>query len=408
LDFYSFGNIFWCRDGIGWIVLALAALAILLSSLPGYAQRLSGELSHTATANQRTGAAVLVALSGLASLASALLSLVLAAVFFRRRFAEPVAAALSFYLVAYAAVMAGPLEAWLGYWHGDDSLAITLQGVLMGMPTVALFALFPNGRFVPAWTRWLLVLAVPWSIALFFLPSFDAASMREQSPLLLALLALWSVGLSAAGLYAQVVRYRHVSSSTERQQTKWVVYGFSLWLGYVLLSYIPYFYLSSLPADAPTPWWGSVSVWGWFLSLNIVPMALAIAVTRHHLWDIDLVINRTLVYGAMTACVIAIYGLVVGRMGALFHVQGSWLITLIATGLVAILFQPLRDRLQRGVNRLLYGHRDEPFEVLARLGQRMEDTFAPELVLPTMVETIAPELVLPTMVETIAEALKLP
>jgi signal transduction histidine kinase len=126
-----------------------------------------------------------------------------------------------------------------------------------------------------------------------------------------------------------------------------------------------------------------------------VPISLVIAVTRHRLWDIDLVINRTLVYGALTACTIGLYALVVGGIGALFHIQGNWLVTFIATGLVAVLFQPLRDRLQRSVNRLLYGQRDEPFEVLARLGQRVEDTFTPDLVLPTMVETIAETLKLP-------------
>jgi signal transduction histidine kinase len=206
---------------------------------------------------------------------------------------------------------------------------------------------------------------------------------------------LWLIGLAAAGLYAQVYRYRHVSSATERQQTKWVVYGFALWLVTILLSSIPYMILANLPPDAPEPWWASLSGLAWFLSLSIVPLSLAIAVARYHLWDIDLVINRTLVYGALTACVLGIYALVVGAMGAFFHAQGNWLIAFLATGLVAILFQPLRERLQRGVNRLLYGHRDEPFEVLARLGQRVEDTFAPERVLPTMVETIAQTLKLP-------------
>jgi signal transduction histidine kinase len=139
----------------------------------------------------------------------------------------------------------------------------------------------------------------------------------------------------------------------------------------------------------------------WFLTLNIVPVSLAIAVTRYHLWDIDLVINRTLVYGTLTGCVIGIYALVVGGIGALFHTQGSWLFTLVAIGLVAVLLQPLRDRLQRGVNRLLYGRRDEPFEVLARLGQRIEDTFTPDLVLPAMVETIAETLKLPYVAITV-------
>jgi signal transduction histidine kinase len=71
------------------------------------------------------------------------------------------------------------------------------------------------------------------------------------------------------------------------------------------------------------------------------------------------------------------------------------IISLIATGLVAVLFAPLRDRLQRSVNRLLYGQRDEPYAVLSRLGQRLEATLAPEAVLPTIVATVKEALKLP-------------
>ena len=380
---------------IAWLVLALAALFIILTSLPGYAQTFSGQISHVGREDQSLDVTLLAILSGLASLAAALLSLALGAILFRRRFSEPAAAALSFYLLTYAVVMAGPLENWSTYWLGDVSPAMTLQGPLIVVPSVALFALFPDGRFIPRWTRWLLLLAIPWSLSLFFLPGFDPASTSEQSPIVLVMLGLWMISLFAAGIYAQVYRYRKVSSTAERQQTKWVVYGFSLWLGYILLSSVPYFYLSGLPSDAPAPWWGAISVLGWFMALNIVPVSLAIAVTRYNLWDIDLVINRTLVYGALTVCAIGIYVLVVGGIAALFHTQGNWLVALVATGLVAVLFQPLRDRLQRGANRLMYGHRDEPFEVLARLGKRVEDTFHPQMVLPAMVETIAQTLKLP-------------
>jgi signal transduction histidine kinase len=386
----------WLRTArAGWIVLALLALAVLLSSLPGYVQEFGRQFGRLPVESQSTGAAILLALSGLASLASAGLSLALAAVFFRRRFTEPVAATLSVYLLLYAVVMAGPLEAWSIYWLGDLGLGSMMQALLFAGPTVALLALFPNGRLVPAWTGWLLLLTIPWSISLFFVPSFDAGSLSQQSPLVLGLLAGGLIGLFVAGLYAQVVRYRHVSSPAERQQTKWVVYGLALWMLCLLLTSIPYIYLGGLPPGAPDPWWAPASTLVWFLSLNIVPVSLAVAVTRHSLWDIDLVINRTLVYGALTATVLGIYALVVGALGAFFHAQGNWLIAFLATGLVALLFQPLRERLQRGVNRLLYGRRDEPFEVLARLGQRVEDTFAPDRVLPTMVETIAETLKLP-------------
>src|SRR5256886_12132553 len=75
--------------------------------------------------------------------------------------------------------------------------------------------------------------------------------------------------------------------------------------------------------------------------------------------------------------------------------HGNLLISLLATGLVALLFHPLRVRLQRAVNRLMYGERDDPYSVLARLGQRLETTFAPDEVLPSIVETIAQALKLP-------------
>jgi signal transduction histidine kinase len=90
-----------------------------------------------------------------------------------------------------------------------------------------------------------------------------------------------------------------------------------------------------------------------------------------------------------------VYVLVVGYLGALFQTSGNLLIALAATGLVAVLFQPLRDWLQRGVNRLTYGERDNPYAVISRLGQRLEATLAPELTLPTIVQSVAEALKLP-------------
>lgn len=383
----------WLKIGrAAWVILAALALLILITSLPGYARIFSGELAHIAAEDQNRVTAVFAILSGMASLASALLSMGLATVFFQRRFRETVAAALAFYLLFYAIVMSGPLEMWSINWLGNDTLALRLQGLLLAVPTIMLLAMFPNGRFVPPWSRWLLPLTIPWSFGLFLLPAADFAA---ASPALIAFLALGLIGLFAAGFAAQVIRYRRVASATERQQMKWVIFGFALWLGYILLSTLPYFFLTNLPAGTPAPWWGAVSVLGWFLALNIVPVSLTIAVARYRLWDIDILINRTLVYGVLTAVIIGFYALVVGGLSAFFQTQTNWFIALVATGLTAVLFQFLRDRWQRRVNHLLYGHRDEPLEVLARLGQRLEDALAPEQVLPTVVETIAQTLKLP-------------
>jgi len=130
-------------------------------------------------------------------------------------------------------------------------------------------------------------------------------------------------------------------------------------------------------------------------SLLFIPVFTYIAIVRHHLYDINVVINRTLVYGALSACVVGIYVLAVVALGALFQTQGNLAVSLLATGLVAVLFQPLRSTLQRGVNRLMYGERDDPYAVISRLGRRLEATLAPDTVLPTLVETIAQALKLP-------------
>lgn len=117
---------------------------------------------------------------------------------------------------------------------------------------------------------------------------------------------------------------------------------------------------------------------------------------RNRLSDLGLFINRTLVYGALTAIIIGLYVLMVGSLGIIFELEtGNLTVSLLVTGLIAVGFQPLRIRLQRGINRLMYGDRDDPYAILSRLGQRLEATFAPEEVLPAIVETIAQALKLP-------------
>jgi signal transduction histidine kinase len=123
--------------------------------------------------------------------------------------------------------------------------------------------------------------------------------------------------------------------------------------------------------------------------------AIAVAILRYRLYDIDLIISRTLVYGTLTASVVLLYVLVVGGLGELLQVHGNLIISLIATGLAAVMFQPLRDRLQRGVNRLMYGERDDPYAVLSRLGSRLESTLAPDAVLPAVAKTVKEALKLP-------------
>jgi hypothetical protein len=119
-------------------------------------------------------------------------------------------------------------------------------------------------------------------------------------------------------------------------------------------------------------------------------------VIRYRLWDINPIINRTLVYGAVSFLTIAFYILTVGGFALYFHNNETNLVTsFIATGVVAFLFEPLRQQLQRAVNRFMYGERDDPATVLIRLSQRLESALAPDSVLQTIVESLAQTLRLP-------------
>ncbi len=247
--------------------------------------------------------------------------------------------------------------------------------------------LFPDGWFVPRWTRWLTVL---WLVVTITDAFFPGSPIDPDT---------WGLGpglfsgLLVSGLFAQVYRYRRVSGPVQRQQTKWVVFGvaaaFGSLVGTMLL-------LMLIPAlDQPTSLAGMVLERASALVLLLIPLCIGFAILRHRLWDVDILINRTLVYGALTACVVGFYVLVVGAAGALFRMGDNLLISLVATGCVAALFQPLRERLQRAVNRLMFGERDEPYAVLSRLGRRLEGTLAPDTVLPTVVQTVREALRLP-------------
>jgi signal transduction histidine kinase len=201
------------------------------------------------------------------------------------------------------------------------------------------------------------------------------------------------IGLIVSIVVVQIYRYRRVSSPVQRQQTKWVVYGVSWgWVGYLVLLTIKLFFPSLYQTSPLVNVIAGTALYGFIL---LVPFFIGFAIVRARLWDIDLIINRTLVYGILSVCVVGLYVLVVGSLGALIGTSGNLVIELLATGLVAVLFQPLRAWLQRGVNRLLYGQRDEPYTVITQLSQRLEATLAPDAVLSTIVDTIAQALKLP-------------
>jgi signal transduction histidine kinase len=265
---------------------------------------------------------------------------------------------------------------WLSLWLWFPSL----MGLVVFIPL-----LFPDGRPPsPRW-RW-----VGWAAALgfgvVFVPT-AAAAWALRGPILLgdvdslpelrwtlypAAVGVSLIGLSAVGSVASlVVRFRR-SRGVERQQLKWFVFAAAI----LLLTAI----------NAFTPWTAPE----WVLTFAILGLAVAagIAILKYRLYDIDLVVNRSLVYGALTALVVGVYVAVVALLGRLFD-PGGLGVALVATGIVAVLFNPLRERLQRGVNRLMYGERHDPYAALSRLGRRLEASISPGEVLPRVTETVA-------------------
>ena len=262
-----------------------------------------------------------------------------------------------------------------------------------GSASFSLFLyLFPDGRFVPRWTRWVALVWIIWLLPRYWFPNWPPSG--SDTWLAWPNLVVW-LGALGTAVYAQVYRYRRVSSQVQRQQIKWVVFGIAM----ALTGFLSVNMAVSAAAPAPTSAGALATLMLgdalMYLALLLIPLSIGIALLRHRLFDVDVLINRTLVYGALTACVVGLYVLVVGYLGVLFRTGANLAISLLATGLVALLFQPLRDRLQRGVNRLMYGERDDPYGVLSRLGQRLEATLAPEAVLPTIVQTVKESLKLP-------------
>lgn len=185
-------------------------------------------------------------------------------------------------------------------------------------------------------------------------------------------------------------QYRRSRGAT-RQQIRWLVLATLVVAGSAVLFYFLPSVLGDHILDANVM--GLIGV--------LFPLAVAISILRHHLFDIDTLLNRAFVYGVLTAVIVTLYVLVVGVLGTVLQARGNLFVALAATGLTAILFQPLRDRLQKTVNRFMYGERDEPFEVLARLGERLESTLSPERVYPTIVETVSQALKLPYVAVTV-------
>ncbi len=387
-----------------WLVVAVGVIILFVAGIPGrYEQLLSSAVANESILTDLGLSASFYAVYFIAlDLVLVMTHFVIAAILYRQAPENTMATLVALVLITTPLAVTGALTMSAPTWRFVANVIIYL-----GLATsIILLYLFPDGHFIPRWTRPLAILWAGVNLPAVFFPS-SPLSLTAWPSLVQALLLL---SFSGSGLYAQIYRYRNVSTPIERRQSKWAILGLAAAALAPLGHYLNLLNLPSASQAAPPDLFFNLADPALFmfatvaqlvgltlytLLLLVFPLSFAIAILRYQLFDVEIVINRTLVYGSLTALIIALYVLIVGALGSIFQASGSPIWAIIATGFIAVLFAPLRTYLQRLVNRLMYGDRDDPVAVLNQLGKRLEETPSPDATLPIIVDSIMKSLKLP-------------
>lgn len=230
--------------------------------------------------------------------------------------------------------------------------------LLEGIARTALVTLafvFPDGRFVPGWTRWL---AFAWvAVFLPYLLPADVPISAINWPPALSLMA--QILFTANVAYAQAYRYRRVSGAEQRRRTRWAAFGAPVTLALTILVQLPWYLFPHLQDPGPARLLYILARIGALsLSLMVAPVTFGIAILRHRLYDIDIIINRALVYGLLTAIMAGLFAAVISlsqRVLMALTGQTSLGATVLATLVVVSVVTPVRNRLQEWVDRRFKG-----------------------------------------------------
>ncbi len=277
---------------------------------------------------------------------------------------------------------AGVAIGWLaGGWNWIPITAILIIFIPLLYPTGRLLS--PRWRFA-VWcaVAFLLLAGIP--NALMPGPLYDNPGIRNPLGLegfgwilngirtVSLIPAIVGVVGAVASLFVRFSR----AGGQERQQLKWFLFG-------VILFMIPFL----LRGPVPSP----IQQLLFELLLPALPISIAIAILKYRLYDIDLVINKSLVLGSLAVFITAVYvGIVVG-IGSAVGSGGrpNLPLSIVATAIVAVAFEPVRERIQRIANRLVYGRRATPYEVMSDFAERVAGALSVEDVLPKMAEAAA-------------------
>jgi len=309
-----------------------------------------------------------------------------------------------FLLTFPVSLLAGGVIEKMAAW----AVPFGLFGAIGGASIVVLFYVFPDGKFVPRWTRWLALAALVWSVSIRLIQLLSPGwlSQARASPLS----GNWVYFLLLAlAFLTQIYRYRRVSSAIQRQQTKWVITAAimmplsDLVIRGILTGLLPFanqpgperviYLMITIPILRTIPF-------------MLVPISFAFAIFRYRLWDIDIIIRRSLVYGGLTATLAVVYFSSVVLMQALVTTVGgqrfgqsavkdSPVVIMISTLLIAVLFTPLRRRIQNNIDRRFFRKKYDAEKTIAAfsagLRQEVDLEQIGERLLYVVEETMQPD-----------------
>jgi hypothetical protein len=376
---------------VAWVAVAITVLAIILFSVPSSFEHYRSvctaalEVCSERAVGQPTPEGVQALREmGLSVGSYALFNVVVdkifqlvwfavGAIIFFRRSDDRMALLTSLFLVSFGPVAVIPTVAYTlissqpAWW-----LPVRSVEIVGNVCSVLFFFLFPGGRFAPRWTRWLAVAFIAFDLSTTLGPR-PFAGLYSRSPALETVSYLVFLGIVVSLVWSQVYRYRRVSSPAQRQQTKWVVFGTTLGVAGTFPLQLPVD-LSLVGGDTPlTLLFLKV---GFALSFMLIPLSIGVAVLRSHLFDIDVLINRTLVYGSLTATLVALYfgGIVVlQRLFVVLTGERSTLAVVASTLVIAALFNPLRRRIQTFIDRRFYRRKYDARKTLEAFSTTLRD-----------------------------------
>jgi hypothetical protein len=360
-----------------WVAVALLTVGVFVSSIPSEFARLQSPCTDTVSCSwllrltaenarelRDLGVSVNFFAAYLVSLEAAftVAPIAVGAIIFWRRPDDRMTFLVSLVLLMYWAGITFPyhLLELPRLWE-----ALSAVVALIGVAAILLFMyVFPDGHFVPRWARWLALVSIAVFAPTILFP-YSLLSLWRH-PLLNALV---SAAVFGAIVLVQAYRYKRVSDATQRQQTKWVVLGIVA----AAVGYCMFPVLNLLQGGVLVSLLGYTAA---LLLLVLLMLSIVVAVLRYRLYDIDLIINRTLVYGTLTALLVAVYvGSVVSLQAALRALTGqeSQLAIVASTLLIAALFNPLRRRTQAFVDRRFYRSKYDAAKTLSAFNARLRD-----------------------------------